>query len=107
MAVAVWLCVWLCLWLWLCAWLLGQAVTCVDKRWMVYCGLQSMIKSAREMDPSLAFFEVAESCFFRYSVAVNSRNARAWLNLALVHQCITGEYVELVVELVVGWWWYC
>ena len=68
---------------------------------MVYGDLQSMIKSAREMDPSLAFFEVAESCFFRYSVAVNSRNARAWLNLALVHQCITGEYVELVV---VGGW---
>ena len=74
---------------------------------MVYGDLQSMIKSARAMDPSLAFFEVAESCFFRYSVAVNSRNARAWLNLALVHQCITGEYVELVMELVVGWWWYC
>ena len=54
---------------------------------------QSMIAQALEMDPSLKFFEVAEACFFRYSVAVNSRNARAWLNLALVHQCITGKYV--------------
>jgi len=51
-----------------------------------------MINSAKTMDPKLEFFKHAESCYFRRAVFIHSGNPRAWVNLALAHQCITGQY---------------
>ena len=51
-----------------------------------------MINSAKTMDPKLEFFKHAESSYFRRAVFIHSGNPRAWVNLALAHQCITGQY---------------
>ena len=52
------------------------------------------------MDPKLQKFEVAKTSFFHWSVVSNNKNSLAWLNWALINQCIDGEYnkAETAVE---------
>jgi tetratricopeptide (TPR) repeat protein len=53
---------------------------------------QRMIQNALSMDPKLQKFEVAKTSFFHWSVVSNNKNSLAWLNWALINQCIDGEY---------------
>jgi len=59
-----------------------------DKNWEKG---QRLIAEAIQMDPKLKKFEVAKGSFFHWSVVANNKNPLAWLNWALIQQCVEGE----------------
>jgi hypothetical protein len=52
---------------------------------------QRMIQYAKSMDKKLEKFEVAKKSFFHWSVVSNNKHPLAWLNWALINQCIEEE----------------
>ena len=57
-------------------------------------GVQSMLNATRTMDPDQTYFGAAIIAMFRRAVDAHPTSGRAWLNLALVHQCVTSLYVS-------------